>query len=120
MVRRILGIGIDLLSVSRFDEMVKRRGVEPVARRILSLQESMHLKMEEDQVAFLRNRFSIKEALFKACSIYTPLQWKEVTILKENNRPMAILENHKELCAKISLSHDGGFVAAVALVEIDH
>lgn len=35
----ILGIGIDLLSISRLTGLLKRRGTEPFAKRILSSRE---------------------------------------------------------------------------------
>jgi holo-[acyl-carrier protein] synthase len=38
----ILGIGVDVLQLSRISDLVRRRGMEKLASRILSPQESQH------------------------------------------------------------------------------
>jgi holo-[acyl-carrier protein] synthase len=40
----ILGIGVDLLSIPRFRQLIQRRGLDRVARRILSPPEAVEFE----------------------------------------------------------------------------
>lgn len=115
---RVVGIGVDLMVISRMESLIHRRGAEAIARRILSPPESIEFGASQDKVGFLASRFAIKEALFKAASSdQLRLQWKDVTISKEaTGKPVATFNPIHQLGAQISVSHDGGFLAAFAMV----
>lgn len=114
---KIIGIGVDLLAISRISDLVARRGVVSFAKRILSDHELGLLKSCHDPVNFLQTRFAVKEALFKATSSYKHLRWDEVSIVKEaNGKPNVIFHKEPELHAETSISHDQGFLVAMALV----
>lgn len=114
---RLIGVGVDLLATDRFRALVTRRGIEPLARRILSPEEQNHLSTVDDQIKFLSNRFALKEAIFKATSPHKRLLWSQVTITRTTNgRPEAKIVADKSLIAFVSLSHDAGLVIAMAQV----
>lgn len=116
---KIVGIGVDLLSLRRFKGVIDRRGWVPVARRILSSQEQSEIELFPDKQQYLQSRFAVKEALFKAASSHCRLKWSEVTMGKdETGRPVIRFHSHPELDAQVSISHDDGFLIANALVTM--
>lgn len=116
---RFLGVGVDLVSLRRITDLVNRRGIDPLARRILSKREIDLLADIEDKVAFVQTRFAVKEALFKAVSPYKRLLWSEVSITKrENGRPNVQFEREPNLVADVSISHDDGFLVAMAIAHL--
>ena len=103
------GIGIDLLCMKRFAEFVNRRGIEKVAKRILSSSEIETLNEEKDKINFLATRFSVKEAAYKA---FYPkeLTWKDISVVKRNGKPFLLLDG-QEYC--VSISHESNFMVSV-------
>lgn len=114
---QVIGIGVDLVHLSRITDLVGRRGAYSLARRILSKKESELFDLAEDQLGFLQSRFAVKEALFKATSSFKHLKWSEVSLIKgSNGRPFVEFLEEPELAAQVSISHDGGFLVAMAMV----
>lgn len=114
---RLVGIGVDLLGLDRFNSLIHRRGALSVARRILSRREMDQFHLEADKTRFLQSRFAVKEALFKAASSHRRLLWSDVSVIKTaDNKPEVVFEKACGLTAQVSLSHDQGFLVAMALV----
>ncbi|KLU16063.1 MULTISPECIES: holo-ACP synthase [Xenorhabdus] len=61
----ILGLGTDIVEISRIEEIVGRSG-ERLARRILSDREWQQYQQHNQPVRFLAKRFAVKEAAAKA------------------------------------------------------
>ncbi len=61
----ILGIGTDIVSIRRMEDLLRRRG-ERLARRLLSARELEEYRAAPDRAAFLAKRFAVKEATAKA------------------------------------------------------
>lgn len=61
----ILGLGTDIVEISRIEAVVERTG-ERLARRILSPSEWQHYQQHQQPVRFLAKRFAVKEAAAKA------------------------------------------------------
>src|SRR6267142_3674854 len=61
----IVGIGIDIVDVSRIDRLLREYG-DPFARRVLAEAERPDFAASSRPVWFLANRFAAKEALSKA------------------------------------------------------
>jgi len=61
----IVGIGTDIVRVTRFETMLQRHGPR-VAERILSADELLEFRQSSRQAAFLAKRFAVKEAVAKA------------------------------------------------------
>jgi holo-[acyl-carrier protein] synthase len=107
----MLGIGIDLLSVSRITQMPLMKQ-HRLAKRILSPSEFLEFTKSHQPSLFLATRFSCKESAYKALYPLYELSWKEVSISKQGKKP--ILEFHSsvyqslgfQLNAHLSISHD--------------
>ncbi len=80
----ILGIGIDLCSITRI-EKVRRMFPEKFERKILSNREIKELENRIHRDAYLAKRFAAKEAIYKAFSFMDQnnLTWQEVEILNQ-------------------------------------
>ncbi|HII2982109.1 TPA: holo-ACP synthase [Yersinia enterocolitica] len=61
----IIGLGIDIVEISRIEAVVERSG-EKLARRILSPAEWQHYQQHQQPIRFLAKRFAVKEAAAKA------------------------------------------------------
>ncbi|MGL4487347.1 MAG: holo-ACP synthase [Yersinia sp. (in: enterobacteria)] len=61
----ILGLGTDIVEISRIEAVVKRSG-ERLAQRILSPLELQHYQRHQQPIRFLAKRFAVKEAAAKA------------------------------------------------------
>lgn len=61
----ILGIGVDLLNVSRIEDLYSKFG-DKFARRILSDEELKNFNKSTNKINFLAKRFCAKEAFSKA------------------------------------------------------
>ncbi|SFU27003.1 holo-ACP synthase [Xenorhabdus koppenhoeferi] len=61
----IIGLGTDIVEISRIEEIVGRSG-ERLARRILSDGEWSQYKQHNQSIRFLAKRFAVKEAAAKA------------------------------------------------------
>ena len=61
----IIGIGVDIADIRRFEKLVKRYG-DRLAKRILSEAELVEFGQNKNPAAFLAKRFAVKEATAKA------------------------------------------------------
>ncbi|AKA38003.1 holo-ACP synthase [Yersinia ruckeri] len=61
----ILGLGTDIVEISRIEAVVNRSG-ELLAKRILSPSEWQQYQKHQQPVRFLAKRFAVKEAAAKA------------------------------------------------------
>ncbi|ANI31179.1 4'-phosphopantetheinyl transferase [Yersinia entomophaga] len=61
----ILGLGTDIVEISRMEAVVNRSG-ERLAKRVLSPAEWQQYQQHQQPVRFLAKRFAVKEAAAKA------------------------------------------------------
>ncbi|HDT3000875.1 holo-ACP synthase [Proteus mirabilis] len=61
----IVGIGMDIVEISRIEEIIGRSG-ERLARRILTDNEWIIYQSHKQPIRFLAKRFAVKEAAAKA------------------------------------------------------
>ncbi|MDX7989124.1 holo-ACP synthase [Xenorhabdus sp. 12] len=61
----IIGLGTDIVEISRIEEIVGRSG-ERLAKRILSDGEWLQYQQHNQPIRFLAKRFAVKEAAAKA------------------------------------------------------
>lgn len=103
-------IGCDIVKIDRIQDPIN------LAKRILSDKElNIFVTYSDDrQKEFLAGRFAAREAIIKALPV--PLKLKEIEI-----DPVNIMM-YKGYKIQVSISHDGGFAMAMALVikENDH
>jgi holo-[acyl-carrier protein] synthase len=123
----ILGLGIDIIEVSRIEASHERFG-ERFLNRILHPNEIQYCLSHKAPGPFLAARFAAKEAISKAfgTGIGAQLGWHDMEVgRRESGEPFVILHagGEKLLQARgaravlISLSHTQGHAAAVAVLE---
>ena len=78
----IVGIGTDIVTVSRMAENLERMG-DRFARRLLTETEYKEYEKKHNGAAYLAKRFAAKEAVYKALSAapVTGLGWHDAEIL---------------------------------------
>lgn len=114
----IIGVGIDVVDVARFEESLARTA--NLRDRIFTVAERTR------QPASLAARFAAKEALAKALGAPAGLHWHDAEVVTEDDgRPWLDLRGTvraraEELGVKhvhVSLSHDAGIASAVIVLE---
>jgi holo-[acyl-carrier protein] synthase len=114
----ILGVGIDVVDIDRFQETLERT---PALRaRLFTERERVR------PMASLAARFAAKEALAKALGAPTGMAWHDAEVVSEvTGNPQ--LEMRASVLARadhlgvthvhVSLSHDAGIASAVVVLE---
>ncbi|MFM1783725.1 MAG: hypothetical protein RLZZ579_2 [Actinomycetota bacterium] len=114
----IAGIGVDLCSIERLQESIKR--TPQLLERLFHVSER-NLKPES-----LAARFAVKEALAKAVGNPKVLTWNEISLTKDSHgKPSLELHgatkvNFEKLgltAAHLSISHDAGVAIAMIVLE---
>ncbi len=75
----IRGIGVDMVSVKRMDDLLKRRG-ERFCNRVFTREEISYCKEKPRPAEHFAARFAAKEALIKAMPSGISLNWQEVEV----------------------------------------
>ncbi len=114
----ILGVGIDVVDIGRFDESLQRTP---------SLRERLFTEQERDRpLTSLAARFAAKEALAKALGAPTGMHWHDAEVVSEaTGNPQfeirgSVLDRANALgvaSVHVSLSHDAGIASAVVVLE---
>ncbi|WWC91568.1 uncharacterized protein L201_006514 [Kwoniella dendrophila CBS 6074] len=140
----IAGIGIDILSLTRFRTLLLRRDPYKLAKRICTPNEyelfselkttteaksrvengeSGEIGLIDKQLRFLSSRWALKEATYKSLSSHlSRLTWQDLQITKNHKSGSLILtptkeENRNKFDLLGSLSHDGGMVVGVVIAQ---
>jgi holo-[acyl-carrier protein] synthase len=124
----VIGVGIDVVPVSRVQEMMDRHG-DRLMERMFTPREREIAGTRAQTMLHLAGRIAAKEATYKALSAQgaePTIGWHDLEVTRlEDGRPAmvlhgAALERFRALGATrcmLSLSHDGGIAAAVCLIE---
>jgi holo-[acyl-carrier protein] synthase len=123
----VLGVGIDIIEVSRIADSLEKFG-ERFLNRILHPAEISYCLSHKNPAPFLAARFAAKEAISKAfgTGIGAQLGWKDMEVgRKESGEPFTILHGKGEQLLKqrnarvvlISLSHTEIHATAIAILE---
>lgn len=119
----IVGVGLDLVSVERIERLMTRHG-DRFLRRCFTSGELIR-RSDPEHVAGL---LAAKEATFKAllAPATSGIGWKDIAVLRtEQGGPQLrllgrALEQGARLgmnCSHVSITHHGGFAAAVVILE---
>ena len=111
----ILGIGIDVVNIARFQESLERT---PALRARIFTEREAQLK-----VSSLAARFAAKEALVKALDARDVFSWHDAEIINQPwGKPTFIFTG--ALATRIAgdtvhltLSHDAGIASAMVVIE---
>lgn len=114
----ILGVGIDVVDIARF---------EAALHRTVNLRDRLFTPAERTRpLSSLAARFAAKEALAKALGAPAGMHWQDAEIVNEDSgRPRfdlrgTVLERADALgvlSIHVSLSHDAGIASAVVVLE---
>jgi holo-[acyl-carrier protein] synthase len=114
----IIGVGIDVVDISRFGAALSR--TPGLAERLFTPREL------ERPLASLAARFAAKEALAKALGAPGDMHWHDAEVVsEESGRPLlelrgTVLARADDLGVRtthLSLSHDAGIASAVVVLE---
>ncbi|MGG1680233.1 holo-ACP synthase [Neobacillus sp. NRS-1170] len=113
----IKGIGIDIIELSRIQELLNRQG--KFAERILTAREkdSLETLSERRKVEFLAGRFAAKEAFSKAfgTGIGKELSFLDIEIASDSfGKPIIV---KPEIRAHLSISHSRDYAVAQVVIE---
>ena len=123
----ILGVGMDIIEVSRVNGVYERYG-ERFLHRILRPAEIAYCLAYPRPGPHLAARFAAKEAIAKAfgTGLGKPLGWQDMEVLnRESGEPYVLLQEPglRLLASRganrlhLSLSHTEHYAAAVAILE---
>ena len=125
----IIGVGVDIVDLSRIRSMVVRLGADRIYRRLLTDGEREYCLRMQDPIANVAARLAAKEAGFKALSgtmEARSIGWREMEVVHdEHRRPRLALhgraaERARELgvtASHLSMSH--GDTSAIAMVVLE-
>ncbi|ROS77494.1 holo-[acyl-carrier protein] synthase [Curtobacterium sp. PhB130] len=119
----IIGIGVDVVDLERFERVLTRT---PAMRTRLFTTSELVRDGEPRPIASLAARFAAKEALIKAFGSSAGLSWQELEVVSDDQRnPSLTLHEGARRVADargvtavhLSLSHDGGIATAFVVIE---
>jgi len=111
----IVGIGIDVVDIARFQESLDRT---PALRERIFTEREALLK-----VSSLAARFAAKEALVKALDARDLFSWHDAEVINiESGKPTfiftgALATRVADLRVHLTLSHDAGIASAMVVIE---
>jgi len=123
----ILGVGIDLAGVDRIRREVARQG-DGFLDEFLTPGEIAHCRAKSRPFPSFAARFAAKEALGKALGtgVAGTLSWRDIEVrVGERGAPRLALSGSAAAGAEargvtrvhLSLTHEGGYAAAVVVLE---
>ena len=112
----IIGIGTDIIEISRIKDAIERRG-DDFLKHILTDKEISHAKKYKTPYAHYAGRFAAKEAIFKAVGD-PKLAWHDVSITNDKQgRPIVKhVKAHFKNKILISISHSKNYATAFCIV----
>ena len=118
----ILGLGMDLIEISRFEREIQARG-DALIEEILLPSEIAYCRGKAREVESFAVRYAAKEAFTKALKVGKASIWREVEIVRsEGPRPALLLHGGaREMVGprrvELALSHAATHAVAVVLIE---
>lgn len=123
----IVGVGTDLIEVSRVQRALERWG-ERFARKVLVDHELERFARHRQPAHYLAKRFAAKEAFSKAMGtgIRHPVNWQNIGVANlPSGRPVmrfspplaAMLERHGVVAVHVSLTDERDMAAATVILE---
>ncbi|MDQ3735613.1 MAG: holo-ACP synthase [Actinomycetota bacterium] len=120
----IVGVGIDVVPIERFDEAARR--TPGLLAKLFTEAEQISPSGRPRHAESLAARFAAKEALAKALGAPGGMAWTDAEVsADENGDPRleirgTVADRAAALgvtCLHLSMSHDGGIASAVVIAE---
>ena len=123
----ILGIGIDIVEISRIERILNEYG-EIFTHRIFTAGEIAYCERKKCPAIYYAARFAAKEAFLKALGtgLSGGIRWRDIEIVNNTNgKPAIVCHGIASECAKkmgaekidISISHSREYAVATAIVS---
>jgi holo-[acyl-carrier protein] synthase len=119
----IVGVGVDTVSLSRFAAKLEQT---PRLKERLFLESEIQKEGAEASLNTLAGRFAAKEAVIKALSGESGIEWHGIEVLSESSgKPDVSLHGETAKLAErlgvrkfhVSISHDGDSAVAFVVAE---
>ncbi|PHM73628.1 holo-ACP synthase [Xenorhabdus kozodoii] len=123
----IIGLGTDIVEISRIEEIVGRSG-ERLAKRVLSDGEWQQYQQHNQPIRFLAKRFAVKEAVAKAfgTGIRNGLAFNQFEVINDPlGKPTLKLHGEAEVLAEklkvksmhVTLADERRYACATVILE---
>lgn len=123
----IVGLGLDLAQIARFTQVHQRHG-ERMLDRLFTPGERAYCDRRKDRMSSYCGRFAVKEAVMKVLGTGWShgVRWRDIEVLrKPGSAPECVLHGASAVIAQsrgitrihITITHDAGIAAAVAVAE---
>ncbi|HLG43192.1 MAG TPA: holo-ACP synthase [Planctomycetota bacterium] len=122
----VVGIGVDLVDVRRFDSIARRRGA-PLGKRLFTERERASCEGRPRSAEHLAGRFAAKEAFLKALGTgySNRIKWTDMEVvgigekisLEIRGQAQAISRRRKVKRMHLSITHTADQAAAVVVLE---
>jgi holo-[acyl-carrier protein] synthase len=122
----VIGIGIDIVDITRINNLLQKYG-RRFLERVFSLEEITYCMKRSDSATCLAGRFAVKEAAFKALSVgrSSGVSFKDITVDMTDGVPQLTLSGTAHGLSQslgvvkhhVSISHDKGCAVAVVVLE---
>jgi holo-[acyl-carrier protein] synthase len=123
----IVAIGLDLARIDRFEKVHARHG-QRLLERLFTAGERAYCERRASRMASYVGRFAVKEAVMKALGTgwSSGVSWREIEVVRRSGAaPELALHGETKRIAEakgiarfhITITHDGGIAAAVAIAE---
>lgn len=123
----IIGIGTDLVKISRIENSLNRFG-ESFAKRILTADEFMIFSQHKNQATYLASRFAVKEAAVKALGTgFTQgIRFAQIGVVNNKagkpelvflDKAYLLLQQKNIKNVQLSISHEKDYALAFVVLE---
>ena len=121
LTKNNMGVGIDIVLVSRVEKILKSKNKDRFLNKIFSDKEISNSENKYNQSQYFSGRFAAKEAIKKALSSYNKNNvptFKSLEILNaDDGKPYVSIKSKQQSDIDISIAHDGNYAIAFCVVK---
>lgn len=125
----IVGLGLDLARIDRLEDMIGRRG-QRALDRLFTAGEQAYCDSRGARFSHYAGRFAVKEAVMKVLGTgwRRGVRWVDIEVVRAPGQaPTVALHGESARIAErrgiarihVTITHDAGLAAAVAVAEAD-
>ena len=116
----MLAIGTDIVKIERIQKLLKDNG-DKFLNKIFNKKEIQYCNSYTKPHVNLSGKYAAKEAVKKAligAKLINRISMKDIQVLNNPDKsPYVIINNINDVKCIISISHDGDYATAVAIIE---